>query len=100
MKYRINYSKVISQADDIEGSAGQLSAQIKQLTQLEQECRSVWKGQAADSFCLKLKSLIGEMNKTKSQMSNLASTIKYCANRIQREDQEAERQAKALNSGR
>ena len=40
MKYRINYSKVISQADSIAEDATQLSAQIKLLTQMEQKCRS------------------------------------------------------------
>ena len=34
-----------------------------------------------------------------SQMSNLASTIKYCADRIQREDREAEERAATLKSG-
>lgn len=98
MKYRINYYKVISQANDISNDAEKLSAQAKMLTQLEQECRSVWKGQAADAFILRLSTLRGEMERTVSQMSSLASTIKYCADRIQREDQEAERRAAALKS--
>ena len=36
MKYRINYSKVISQADSIAGNAADLSAQIRALEQVEQ----------------------------------------------------------------
>lgn len=99
MKYRINYSKVISQADSILEDVNQLNAQIRYLEQMEQECRSAWKGEAADVFIHKLSTLRGEMVRTKSQMANLASTIKYCANRIQREDQEAERRATALKSG-
>ncbi len=99
MKYRINYSKVISQADSIAEDAAQLSAQIKQLTQMEQDCRSIWKGQAADAFIAKLSALRYDMSRTRTQMSNLASTIKYCADRIQREDQEAERRAAALRTG-
>lgn len=99
MKYRINYSKVISQANSIADDATQLSAQIKLLEQLEQDCRSAWKGQAADAFIAKLSTLRSEMNRTKSQMSNLASTIKYCADRIQREDRQAEERAAALKSG-
>lgn len=98
MKYRINYSKVISQANDISNDAGKLSAQVKLLTQIEQDCRSVWKGQAADVFISRLTTLRSEMDRTVSQMSSLASTIKYCADRIQREDQEAERRATALKS--
>lgn len=100
MKYRINYSKVISQANSISNDATQLSAQIKLLEQMEQDCRAVWKGQAADVFISKLISLRSEMTRTKSQMSNLATTIKYCADRIQREDREAEERAAALKSGR
>lgn len=99
MQYRINYSKVISQANSISNDAVQLSAQIKILEQMEQDCRAVWKGQAADMFISKLSSLRSEMNRTKNQMSNLASTIKYCADRIQREDREAEERAAALKSG-
>lgn len=100
MKYRINYSKVISQANYISDNASQLSSQIKALEQIEQDCRAIWKGQASDAFIAKLSTLRSEMNRTRSQMSNLASTIKYCADRIQREDRQAEERAAALNSGR
>lgn len=99
MKYRINYSKVISQANSISGDADQLSVQIRLLDQMEQECKTVWKGEAADIFISKIRNLRSEMNRTRSQMSDLASTIKYCANRIQREDREAEERAAALKSG-
>ena len=99
MKYRINYSKVISQANDIENEATELSAQIKLLEQMEQDCRAAWKGQAADAFIAKLSALRTEMTTTRKQMSTLASTIKYCAYRIQREDREAEEMAAALSSG-
>lgn len=99
MKYRINYYKVISQANSIANNASELSAQIKLLNQLEQDCRAIWKGQAADAFISKLNALRTEMNRTKNQMSNLSSTIKYCADRIQHEDRQAEERAKALNPG-
>lgn len=36
MKYRINYSKVISQANSISNDASELSAQIRLLEQMEQ----------------------------------------------------------------
>lgn len=96
MKYRINYLKVISQANDIAEEAERLSAQVKLLSQMEQDCRAVWKGQAADTFQLKLSTLRREMSYTMFQMSNLASTIKYCADKIQHEDREVERRAAAL----
>lgn len=99
MKYRINYSKVISQANSIAEDASELSAQIRRLEQMEQDCAAAWKGQAADAFLAKLRTLRTDMNRTKKQMSNLASTIKYCADRIQREDRQAEERAAALKPG-
>ena len=100
MGFRINYSKVISQANKVAEDASQLSAQIKYLEQLEQECRDAWKGEAADVFLGKLRELRNEMTRTKGQMTTLASTIKNCADRIQQEDEEAVRRATKLSSGR
>lgn len=98
MKYRINYSTVISQANSISDNASQLTAQIRALEQMEADCRAIWKGQAAEAFLAKLYALRCEMSRTKSQISNLSSTIKYCADRIQREDREVERRAASLKS--
>lgn len=98
MKYRINYSKVISQANSIENKVSDLSIQIKILEQIEQDCKTIWKGEAADVFIAKLDTLRVEMNRTKNQMSTLVSTIKYCADRIQREDRQAEERASVLKS--
>lgn len=99
MRYRIDYHKVFSQANSIERNASDLSNQIRQLEQMEQQCRFVWKGEAADAFLVKLSELRGEMIRTKGQMATLASTIKYCADRIQREDEETARRAAELSSG-
>lgn len=100
MKYRINYSQVIRQANSISNNASELSAQISMLKQIEQDCRRCWKGQASDAFLLKLQALRNEMNRTRNQMSNLASTIKYCADKIQQEDRRAAERAAALKKGR
>ena len=100
MGFRINYSKVISQANSIANDATNLAAQIKLLSQMEQDIRAAWKGQAAEAFLSRLTLLKSNMNKTRQQMTNLASTIKYCAERIQREDEEANRRAAALKSVR
>ena len=99
MKYRINYAKVIAQANAVAEKASELSAQIKLLEQMEQDCQVAWKGEASDAFLAKLRTLRSEMSRTKSQMSTLASTIKYCADRIQREDEEAAERAANLSSG-
>ncbi len=100
MRYRINYSRVISQANSISDDASKLNEQIKRLSQAEQDIRSSWKGQAADAFLSRLSLLINEMNRTRLQMSNLSSTIRYCADRIRREDEEAARRAAALRTSR
>ena len=100
MKFRINHSQVIRQANSIAGDASDLAGQINLLDQLEQDCRSVWKGESADAFIAKLRDLRNEMNRTQKQMNKLASTIKICADRIQREDEEAARRAAELSTGR
>lgn len=99
MKYRINYGKVIAQANAIAENASELSTQIQILGQIEQNCRAAWKGEASDAFLKKLSTLRAEMSRTKNEISELAATIKYCADRIQREDEEAAARASALNSG-
>lgn len=99
MAFRINYSKVISQADSISNNARDLSAQIKLLSQLEQDCRVAWKGEAANVFLAKLTELKDNMNQTCSQMSVLASTIKYCAEQIRRADESANNTAASLHVG-
>jgi len=96
MGYRINYSKVISQANSISDNANSLNTQVSQLLELEQDIRAAWIGQAAETFLSRLSTLRGEVTRTRQQMVNLASTIKYCADKIQREDEEAERRAAAL----
>lgn len=98
MKFRINYSKVMSQANEISDKADQLGNQIQKLEQMEQDCRSVWQGEASEAFLAKLVTLRGEMSRTKAEMLNLAETIRTCARRIQREDEEAAERAAALNS--
>ena len=97
MTYRINYAKVISQAGSIEKGALELAAQVRALEQLEQDCNAIWKGQAAD--VRKLHTLSSEMLRTQKQMTDLASTIKYCADRVQSADRQAEERAAALKSG-
>jgi WXG100 family type VII secretion target len=96
MGYRINHSKVISQANSIAGNADSLAAQINRLAAMEQDIRASWKGQSADVFISRLSMMRGDMNRTKQQISNLAATIRYCADRIQREDEAEERRAAAL----
>ena len=99
MGYRINHAKVISQANSIADCASRLLEQSNQLSFMEQSIRSAWKGQASDAFFSRVSILRGEVNTARQQIATLASTIKYCADRIQREDDEAMRRAADLKSG-
>lgn len=100
MAFRINYSKVITQANSISNNAAELSTQTKFLSQIEQECKAAWKSDAANVFLTKLNELKNNLIITQKQMSNLAATIKYCADQIQHEDEKAARKAANLSSGR
>lgn len=47
MEGQFDYSKVISQTNEISECKIQLSNQIKSLTQIEEECHSVWQDMQA-----------------------------------------------------
>lgn len=98
MKYRINYEAVMSQANQITEQSELLAAQIRQLSQIEADCRCVWKGEGAEAFLTRLALLRQEMGRTRAQMSDLAETVKYCADKIQREDEQLRRRAGELNA--
>lgn len=69
------------------------------LDQIEQECRSVWQSPAADVFLGKIREMRSQMQRTKKQITTLAETIRSCAERIKREDEDAARRAAQLSSG-
>ena len=60
--------------------------QIKSLTQIEEECHSVWQGVAADAFAGKMHELYEIMNKTVIQMDDLTSIMREQARKIQQEN--------------
>lgn len=98
--YRINYNQVISKVRILEDQADLLERQASALAQMEQKCRLCWKGEAAGAFLVRLESLHGEVSRTRTQVSVLASVIQSCADRIRQEDIEAQKRAAALSSGR
>ena len=100
MAYRINYSRVISQANQIANYAKDLSAQINALTALEQNCRSAWQGEAAAAFLAKVSAMKAELTRTRSRIDNLATTIRSVAERIRREEEELAARAAALRTGK
>lgn len=99
MGYRIDYDKVITQVRMLSNNVEEFSSQIRMLERMEQECKQYWKGQAANTFILKLSTLRNEMNRTRSQMENLTSTIRYCADKIQQEDHSTAEKAAVLKTG-
>ena len=92
-KFRINYDKVISQADSIEDLAGDLRRKISDLTNLQTLARKEWVGPASTAFQKKLSTLISDMKSTRSDMDAVASKIKSTARSIQREDERLAREA-------
>ena len=86
-KFRINYNKVISQANDISDLSRDINTEIRKLEDLLSQIKREWYGPASDAFQKQLIMLIADMKTTKYNMSSVSSTIKNVANRIQREDQ-------------
>ena len=86
-KFRINYNKVISQANSMSELSGDLNTEIRKLEDLLARIKREWYGPASDAFQKQLIMLIADMKTTKYNMSSVSSTIKNVANRIQREDE-------------
>lgn len=86
-KFRINYNKAISQANDISDLSRDMNTEIRKLEDLLSQIKREWYGPASDAFQKQLIMLIADMKTTKYNMSSVSSTIKNVANRIQREDQ-------------
>lgn len=89
MANRINYSKVISQANDIKDLSSDLGREISDLENLLAQIKREWYGPASDAFQKQLLMLIADMKTTKYNMSSVSSTIKNVAKRIREEDEEA-----------
>lgn len=85
--FRINYSKVISQANSMQNLSSDLNTEIRKLEDLLSHIKREWKGPASEAFQKELIELIADMKSTKYSMSSVSSTIKSVANRIQREDE-------------
>ena len=99
MRYEINYPRVISQVKSIEHDAGQLDRQVKLMIKMEEDCSKAWQGKAASTFMTKLSALRDEIDWTAKQITQLASTIKSCADDIQRAEEEADIRASTLTTG-
>lgn len=84
--FRINYNKVISQANSISDLSRDMDTEIRKLEDLLSQVKREWYGPASDAFQKQLIMLITDMKTTKYNMSDISLTIKNVANRIQKED--------------
>lgn len=98
MANRINYNKVISQANDIKDLSDDLNREISNLENLLERIKREWCGPASDAFQKQLLILIADMKTTKYNMSSVSSTIKNVAKRIRDEDEEAAERARQASS--
>lgn len=89
MANRIDYSKVVSQANDIKDLSTDLGCEVSDLENLLAQIKREWYGPASDAFQKQLLMLIADMKTTKYNMSSVSSTIKNVAKRIREEDEEA-----------
>ncbi len=96
MGYRINYSGVVMQANVIADCSKRLQTQERQLEEIESVVRGGWKGDAASVFLSKLNSLRCDVEKTKMQINTLSESIRNCADRIKKEDEEQALEARTL----
>lgn len=86
-QFRINYSKVVRQASEMNDLSRDLNREIVKLENLLYQIKREWYGPASDAFQKQLIMLIADMKTTKYNMSSVSSTIKNIANRIQKEDE-------------
>lgn len=85
--FRINYPRVISQANSINNLSYELGREIQQLEGILADVKASWVGPASQAYQKQLLMLIADMKSTKFKISSVSSTIKNVANRIQREDE-------------
>ena len=86
-QFRINYSRVIRQANEINDLSSSLNTEIVKLENLLAQIKREWYGPASEAFQRQLIMLIADMKTTKYNMSSVSSTVKNVANRIQKEDE-------------
>lgn len=97
-KFRINYSKVKRQANDIKELSNDLGDEITRLKKHLQDVAKDWKGPASDEYQNQLQKLILNMMNTKKKMLSLSTTIKNVAYNIQQEDEALAEKAKKSSS--
>lgn len=92
----IDYDRVIRKATQMYREAGDMSKQVTTLSNIYDSTGSYWESPASRAYRNKLAALIGKMNRTSSQMSEVASDIIAVAQAIKKQDDEQARQAAKL----
>jgi WXG100 family type VII secretion target len=95
-EFRINYEKVVEQANEMSDLARDLGDRIAAMEDLLSRVKSEWHGPASEAYQNQLIMLIADMKTTKYNMSSVSTTIKNVADRIQREDERLAEQAEAV----
>lgn len=86
-EFRINYKKVIRQADEMNDLSRDLNNEISALEDLLSQIKRDWCGPASEAFQQQLIMLIADMKTTRYNMASVSTSIKNVANRIQSEDE-------------
>ena len=97
MAYRINYHQVMRQADNIEDEAHEIQRAIRDLDNLMNDIKSIWKSPAATAFIAECQELRQQMVSTQVRVDQTANTIRSVARRIKEADDRAAEAAKNLN---
>lgn len=97
--FRINYVKVISQANEISSLADELKSQATALNSQIAEVKSIWEGDAASETLKQMEKMRASILANAQKMDSLASTIRSIALMIQREDEAKAAAAKKLMAG-
>lgn len=90
-KFRINYDKVINQANDMWYLADDLRRCITDLNNAQ--ASNGWDGPAAQTFRRKLSALISDMQQTKTDIETVVGKIRTTAKNIQAMDERLAREA-------
>ncbi len=94
---RIDYSRTVGQANEIQELSDELDQEIEKLQRLWENVKRDWQGPASQAYQNQLLILIAEMKTTRFNMSSLSTSIKNAARRIRDEDQERAEQEAARN---
>lgn len=93
---RINYSRVVRQANEIDDLGDELKKVADDLGELMVEIPATWRGSASEAYLKQCEDLKRSMKSTSRDINNVADLIKRVAKRIHDEDEEEARRAQSL----